>query len=56
MQLSDSGRVAIGALALVVAGFALGSLVAIPTESALALLGGAATLLLLGSRRGRGDD
>jgi hypothetical protein len=55
MDLTDNGRYVVGAMALLVAGFALGSLseVRFTTESALAILAGAATMLFLASRRGR---
>jgi len=54
VNLSPNGRYMVGTVALLVIGFALGSLsgVNLAVEPALAMLGGAATLLLLAARRG----
>ena len=58
MDLTDNGRYAIGAVALLVIGFALGSLTRITfgQEIAVALLGGAAAMLLISARRGRNGE
>ena len=58
MDLTDNGRFVVGSLALIAFGFGLGSLTGplMPTEGSLALVGGAATLLLLASRRSRRDQ
>lgn len=55
MDLSEAGRGAVVAAALIVMGFALGTVsrISLTNESALALLGGSATLLLLALRRGK---
>jgi hypothetical protein len=53
VDLTLAGRVALAALALVVAGFALGSLVGLrlAPEHALAMLSGAGGALILAARR-----
>lgn len=55
MDLTDNGRWVVGALALIVAGFALGNMsrLQLAPELAASMLGGAAVLLLIASRRGR---
>ena len=55
MSLTENGRIAVGSLALIVAGFALGTIdrLAVTTDQALALLAGSATILLIAARRGR---
>jgi len=55
MELTPRGRDVLGSTALLVIGFALGtqSEINFTQETALALLGGAATLLFLAARRGR---
>lgn len=58
MGLTSTGRYVIGAAALLVAGFALGSLsgVQLAVEPALGMLSGAVVLLLLATRQGGRDD
>ena len=55
MRLTDNGRIALGSLAMIVAGFALGTIdrLAVTNEQAIALLAGAATVLLIAGRIGR---
>jgi hypothetical protein len=57
VDISDAGRYVIGSLALIVAGFALGSLsrVGVSSDGAIAILGGAATLLVLAGLYRRRD-
>ena len=57
LDLSPNGRIALGSLALLVAGFAMGCItrLAVTNEEALALLGVAGTLLFVASR-GRDRD
>ena len=55
LNLTPNGRIAVGSLALIAAGFALGAIdrLAVTNEQALALLAGAAALLIIASRRRR---
>lgn len=56
MDLSPDGRLMVGTVALIVAGFALGAIlrVGLTGEQALALLSAAGVLLLLVARRNKG--
>lgn len=56
MNFSDAGRNTLGVLALLVIGFALGSLVMLTVEEAAALAGAAVVLLLLTVRRGESRE
>jgi len=57
VALSRTGRAVVGATALLVIGFALGSLAGLElrTEHALGILSGAGVLLLLAARNGHED-
>ena len=52
LDLSPNGRIALGSLALLIAGFALGCItrLAVDNTEAIALLGASATLLFIASR------
>ena len=57
VALTPNGRIALGSLALLVAGFALGAIdrLAVTNEQALAMLAASATLLLIAGRGRNGN-